>query len=450
MANITVTFADGQPHTYNNVPDNITPDQIEQRAGKDFAGRKVQHIDRQAQQEQSDIQKTGNMLANTGGAILEPIMAMGSGMFAKPVADIAGLAATASEIVSPSGGDPAAFRQHVLNKFSYTPKTTAGQAVTNYNPLALVGKASGWAGNKLGELAGSQGENPSFGRGVAEAVPQAIGIASVKYAPQIMKTVKTSLRGGAENLMQSALKPTLKTLKNGDAAVAIDTMLNKGINVSPGGLAKLRDNIDLLNDQISEVIASSPAKVDVAPIAIPLVEKLKQFKMQVNPNADINTLRETWNEFQNHPSIDALSIPIQLAQKLKQGTYQQLNKKYGEMGSASIEGQKALARGLKEGIVKQAPEISTLNADETSMIKTLGVAERRILMDANKNPMGLALLAKNPAAWAAFMADRSPLFKSLVARTLNATQNSLPAGNIWNAGAAIPSEPKNRLAELMK
>lgn len=47
MANITVTFADGQPHTYQNVPDNVTPDQIEQRAAQDFAGRKVQHLDRQ-------------------------------------------------------------------------------------------------------------------------------------------------------------------------------------------------------------------------------------------------------------------------------------------------------------------------------------------------------------------------------------------------------------------
>jgi hypothetical protein len=46
MADITVTFADGQPHTYSGVPDDVTPDQIEQRATKDFSGRKVTHLDR--------------------------------------------------------------------------------------------------------------------------------------------------------------------------------------------------------------------------------------------------------------------------------------------------------------------------------------------------------------------------------------------------------------------
>jgi hypothetical protein len=42
------------------------------------------------------------------------------------------------------------------------------------------------------------------------------------------------------------------------------------------------------------------------------------------------------------------------------------------------------------------------------------------LLEANKNPVGLAALAINhPSAFAAFMADRSALFKSLVARTMN-------------------------------
>jgi len=34
--NITITFGDGSSHVYNNVPDNITPEAIQQRATKDF------------------------------------------------------------------------------------------------------------------------------------------------------------------------------------------------------------------------------------------------------------------------------------------------------------------------------------------------------------------------------------------------------------------------------
>lgn len=121
------------------------------------------------------------------------------------------------------------------------------------------------------------------------------------------------------------------------------------------------------------------------------------------------------NEFEKNQG----SLPIQLAQQLKQGTYKVVDKKYGQLGNAETEAQKALARGLKEGIAEAAPEVSKLNARESDLINTLKVTERRALMDANKNPMGLSLLANNPASWAAFMADKSALFKSLVARTLN-------------------------------
>jgi hypothetical protein len=43
--NITLTFDDGTTHVYNNAPDDVTPDQIEQRAGKDFSGKKVKAMD---------------------------------------------------------------------------------------------------------------------------------------------------------------------------------------------------------------------------------------------------------------------------------------------------------------------------------------------------------------------------------------------------------------------
>jgi len=57
MANITVTFADGTPHTYNNVPDDVTPDQIEQRAASDFQGRKVISLDRQVSAEAKQVEQ---------------------------------------------------------------------------------------------------------------------------------------------------------------------------------------------------------------------------------------------------------------------------------------------------------------------------------------------------------------------------------------------------------
>jgi len=43
--NITVTFDDGSNHVYNNAPDDVTPEQIESRASRDFAGKRVTALD---------------------------------------------------------------------------------------------------------------------------------------------------------------------------------------------------------------------------------------------------------------------------------------------------------------------------------------------------------------------------------------------------------------------
>jgi len=49
MADITVKFDDGKEHVYTNVPDTVTPDQIEQRAMQDFQGAKISHLARSIQ-----------------------------------------------------------------------------------------------------------------------------------------------------------------------------------------------------------------------------------------------------------------------------------------------------------------------------------------------------------------------------------------------------------------
>jgi len=43
--NITLTFDDGSSHVYQNAPDDITPDQIEERATKEFSGKKITGLD---------------------------------------------------------------------------------------------------------------------------------------------------------------------------------------------------------------------------------------------------------------------------------------------------------------------------------------------------------------------------------------------------------------------
>lgn len=229
--------------------------------------------------------------------------------------------------------------------------------------------------------------------------------------------VTTSLQNVGRSLMQSAVKPTIAQLKSGDAALAIETMLKEGINPTTGGVEKLRGKIGELNDQIKDAIANSTETIKKSDVGKRLIDTYEQFKKQVNPKQDLDAIVKAWTEFRSHPLLAGKTeIPVQLAQELKQGTYKQLAKKYGQMGSSDIEAQKGLARGLKEEIANKVPEIAGLNKQESDLIKTLNVAERRALMELNKNPAGLSLLTTSPAKFAAFMADKSAVFKSLVAR----------------------------------
>lgn len=283
----------------------------------------------------------------------------------------------------------------------------------------------------------------------------ALGLATnvgVQAIPTILggmaaKAASPALESGATSLMQSALKPSIKSLKDGSAAKAITTMLDEGINVSGGGVAKLRGQIGKLNEQIVTAIANSPATIDKNKAASALLGTVQKFSKQVNPEADVKAIQSAWSEFLNHPLIKGDQIPVQLAQELKQGTYKVLAGKYGEMGSAATEAQKTLARGLKEGIADAVPGISGLNATESALINALQLTEKRALMEGNKNLGGIAWLSHNPVTWAAFMADKSSLFKSIVARMMHSGAERIPetAGRLgvagYEAGTNAGSQP---------
>jgi hypothetical protein len=86
------------------------------------------------------------------------------------------------------------------------------------------------------------------------------------------------------------------------------------------------------------------------------------------------------------------------AQAMKQGTYQVLKGKFGEQGSASVEAQKALARGLKEEIANQFPEISNLNANESRLLQLQPVLERAVNRISNHQLIGIGTPIASGAA----------------------------------------------------
>lgn len=254
----------------------------------------------------------------------------------------------------------------------------------------------------------------------------AVSPVAVKAAGVAGDKVRQGLETVSKKLMQSALKPTIEQLRTGKAAVAVDTLLDEGLNATRGGVEKLKGRIADIDDEVSRRIAESSATINKQKVAEALNDTRSRFANQVAPTSDMAAIDAIESQFLTHPQLVGEEIPVQLAQQLKQGTYSVLKKKYGQMGSADTEAQKALARGLKEGISGAVPEVAGLNARESRLLSALLVAERRALMDQNKNPLGLAALAGSPAGVGAFLADRSALLKSLLARGVHGTAQLAP------------------------
>lgn len=112
----------------------------------------------------------------------------------------------------------------------------------------------------------------------------------------------------------------------------------------------------------------------------------QKFANQVNPEADLAAIDAAKQEFlKNNPN----AIAAATAQDIKSGTYSQLRGKYGELSSATNEAQKALARGIKEELETQFPEIKGLNAKEGQLINLDGALERAVRRVNNRDIFSL-------------------------------------------------------------
>lgn len=186
---------------------------------------------------------------------------------------------------------------------------------------------------------------------------------------------------------QSALKPST-TLAPAKVAGMVDTGLKQEIPVSKNGLDKLGDLLTDLHEKVADLIGSGQGKtVNPFKVTARLGDTAKRFATQVNPESDLNAVAASGNEFlRNNPG----PIPAADAQAMKQGTYQQLSgKAYGEMQTATKEAQKALARGIKEELASQFPELSKLNSQESKLYDLEGSLEKAVQRVGNSQGIGL-------------------------------------------------------------
>jgi hypothetical protein len=258
--------------------------------------------------------------------------------------------------------------------------------------------------------------------------------------PNAPKLLQSPLSSGANKLMMSALKPGKKELASGEGQRAVTTMLEEGVNPTIGrtifgrGLNTLELKIGALNDEISSILKQSNKNISKASVINYLDDLMEKAKYSLAPESDMAAVQAVKDQFIAHPLATGSEIPVQLAQKLKQGTYKSIGtKNFNEIGGYTKEALRAGAKGLKEEIAKAEP-VNLLNAKESELINALDVAESRAYTALKNNPVGIAGLSNNPAQLAGMMADRSDAFKALIARMMYQSSKMLKK---------IP-EPKNK------
>lgn len=300
----------------------------------------------------------------------------------------------------------------------------------------LIDKFAYGAGGKVTDLATSAGASPEVAAGAgyaanvaSQAIPALLGGGPAKAAGAPL------MESAAKTVMQSALKPTSKSLANGDAAKAIQTILDEGLNVTAAGAAKLRILITNLKGEVGRLISQSPAEVNRGYAYKELATLLEDVaKKGAGYTADKAAIMKAWNEFKNHPLLDKFAevgdmIPIQIADKIKRATQQAVKDSYGRLTStpASDKSQMAIASGLRQGMEAAEPRVAAMNAKLSEYINALHQLEPRAAIAANRDLGGLAPIASSPEAAMLMLADRNPWLKSYIARILYAGREQIPA-----------------------
>jgi len=354
---------------------------------------------------------------NLLGAAVEPNLSMLSGAVSGPISGLAGIAGA---VLPGDAGQGARWTEGVQRALTYQPRTEGGKTATEAisYPFRQLGQGADFLGEKVSEVTGS----PAAGAGVNAAVQVGVPLAvsnAIRFSGR--SPVEKVAEVPAKWLMHTAAKPAVTDTRSlANANAALETMLKEGINPTQGGMNKLQALVRELNSEVESGIANSPAQANVARVGSRLRGPFDSARLQVNPKADTATVRSVWDEFRNSPNITGKTdIPVQLAHELKKGTYRSLGgKSYGEVGSMSVEAQKALARGLREEVANNVPDVVAPLRREADLMNVRDVAERTAMREGNKNISGLAPLASNPYAAVGFLADRSAWLKAMLARAL--------------------------------
>lgn len=226
--------------------------------------------------------------------------------------------------------------------------------------MVLPGGASGKAAIGMGALAGAESglskmeKNEDVGKLVSDTLMGAGGGAVAKGAEKVLKsagkfaynTVFDEGKKGAEN----AVKAGTKTL--GEIA------MEKGeVGGTKSLFEKSSKRIVDAEKQLQEALSSSDGTIDMNDVYKAVEPQIKKFQESGNKTAANNIMQRLMDITEEN----GMNVPASKANEIKRSLYLESDKAFGTEKATAIEGIKDIARGLKEGIEKVAPEVKDIN-----------------------------------------------------------------------------------------
>lgn len=373
--------------------------------------------------------------ASNFGEMLNPVSAV------KGIAQAVAHPLATGEAILQASGEQLGKAKEAFGQGEYA--EAAGRTVA---AIPLIGPAAAEAGEQIaaGDVAGGLGKGAGLLTGAALVGPAA------RLGGRVAQPVT---QAAGRRLYQSALKPTKATIKDvrptaGRTAqdTLLQTGLNEGIPVTARGLKKVDSLIDSLDAEVQARVARiqrSGEKVDPALVEQAIDDVVRDFTNQVNAQPDLSAIEAVRANFRGNPNVAQQVAPSQpanfaagkiqgtpaktqpgpidpvVAQQMKTNTYQGLRGKFGQERGATIEAEKAGARGLRQGIEEAGAragvdDIAAVNAREGALISLEHALSDALRRRGNYDALGL-----KPAigvAGAAASNSALPLLVTLVDR----------------------------------
>jgi hypothetical protein len=272
----------------------------------------------------------------------------------------------------------------------------------------------------------------------------------------------------------------------------LQTGLNEGIPVTAGGAKKVENLIDSLDSEVKARVAkisASGEKVDPALVEQAIDDVVRDFTNQVNAQPDLSAIAAVRENFRNNPNVAQQVAPAQpanfaagritgqpprtqpapidpvVAQQMKSNTYQGLRGKFGQERGATIEAEKAGARGLREGIEQAGQragvdDIAAVNAREGALISLEHALSDALRRRGNYDVLGLkpamgattAIATESTLPLLMMLVDRFPGLVSRSGIWINRAgttgRGASGAGKATVVGTTSPSESRNRTTGL--